>query len=236
MILKFIKKLIGFNKEKTVDYLKNSQILEHIEYERIVYLALFEKELQSLEHRNIDYKTEAPITIEGINNAVFRQMRVDMLIEEDGEPNRHEETNIANPPYFKEISEDWDDINITLKPFVWNAVQFNVKSEFPDIKQLENWHHKWFDSKGRHKANAQHLHQVIHKMSEPVAIEDGWSIVIDFGSAEIDAFLAFIKQCRFNWATDIEISSDEYLNRLSKAYNLNNNSSNAEIITTTQPT
>lgn len=237
MKFELIKKLIKrkVNQDENKNYLEGSLILEQIDHERSVYLEIYRKELDSLNHRKIQFETEKQVTINNVKHKVFRQMRVDALYN-DGDEVRHEEANISNPAKSKPIIEDWDDIKVTLKPIVWNAVEFDVKSsEKPDINQLANWHNKWFDPKNKQKPNEHRLHKVIHKLSEPVINEDGWSVIVDFGSADIDAFLALIKQCRFNWADEITISSEAYFNRLSDAYDLTNSMNKATITTTAQP-
>lgn len=237
MKMQLIKQLLGLSKKKedSNDFLKNSRIIEQVTYERMVYLKAFSKELESLDYRNIDYKTEVVVNL-GKKKLIepFKLVRIDAA-HGDGKNVQHEEANISNPAEFELIKEVWDDIEITLHPIVWNAIDFNIKGEFPNVEQLENWYKKWFDIKQRHKPNEQKLHQVVHKMSPPTQTEDGWTITVDFGSAEIEAFIALFKQCRFNWASSIEISSTKYFDQLSEAYNLTNNMNNATINTDNQP-
>jgi len=53
-------------------------------------------------------------------------------------------------------------------------------------------------------------------MTPPLILAGGWQVTVDFGTAEMDAFQAFFKQCRFSGAKKIEISSANYLRNLMK--------------------
>jgi hypothetical protein len=237
MKMQLIKEMLGFAKKEkdSTDFLESSPIIEQVEYERMVYLETFAKELESLDHRHFEYRTEVVVNL-GNKKKIepFKLIRID-AIHHDGDNTRHEEANIANPAGFEPIKELWDDIEVTLHPIVWNAVDFNVTGDFPNVEQLENWYKKWFDIKGRHKPDDKKLHQVVHKMTMPVKTEDGWTLTVDFGSADMEAFIALFKQCRFNWASAIEISSKQYFSQLSEAYSLTNNTNNVTVITDAQP-
>lgn len=215
-------------------FLENSALIEQLEHERSVYLEVFQKQLKSLDDQGIAYQTEVELVPEKKRKEVAPPVRIDALYQEAGEL-KEVEANLANPPYFDEITEDWDDIIMTLLPFVWNAVEFEVTGPFPDLGQLSNWYSKWYDIKHRNKADANGFKSVVHKMSAPTEIEDGWRIQIDFGTANLDALIAFYKQCRFNDAEAIKISSKQYFESLNGGYNFNNKKAQSAINTTTQP-
>ncbi len=239
MNMQLIKDILGFKNKATDasldEALSQSPIMEQISYERMVYLEIFSKELDSLDHRKINYETEKVIKLsKGKKVEPLQLARVD-AVHQEGKKALHEEANIANPAPFETMKEVWDDIEVTLNPIVWNAVDFNVVGDYPNIEQLENWYKKWFDIKGRNKPDAKKMHNVVHKLSKPEQTADGWSITVDFGSAEMEAFIALFKQCRFNWARSIDISSQKYFDKLAEAYDLTNNMNNATITTDNQP-
>ncbi len=215
-------------------FLQDSALLEQIEHERAVYLEVFQKQLKSLNDQDIAYQTEVELVPEKKRKQTAPPVRIDALYQEAGEL-KEVEANIANPPYFSEISEDWDDIAMTLSPFVWNAVEFEVTGPFPDLGQLSNWYIKWYDIRHRNKADANGFKSVVHKMSAPSEIEDGWHIQIDFGSANLDALIAFYKQCRFNDAEAISISSKRYFESFNGGYNFSNKKAHSAINTTAHP-
>lgn len=219
--MKWIKKLIGSDEKakNPDDFLTQSKILDQVKQERTVYLNIFGKELDSLDYREIQYTTESLILLESKTiPEPFRHARVDALYDLDGQLERLEAA-FANPPEFPVMTETWRDVEVELHPFVWNAVEFHVLGPWPDLVQLQNWFIKWFDPKNRNKQNKNKLHKVIHSMTPPVAIADGWMVTVDFGSASIDAFIALYKQCRFHEATHITINSEGYLNHLSHTMN-----------------
>lgn len=215
-------------------FLEDSALLEQIEHERAVYLEVFQKQLKSLTDQGIAYQTEVELVPEKKRKQVTPPVRIDALYQEAGEL-KEVEANLANPPYFEVISEDWDDIVMTLSPFVWNAVEFDVTGPFPDLGQLSNWYSKWYDIKHRNKAGEDGFKSVVHKMSAPTEIEDGWQITIDFGSANLEAFIAFYKQCRFNDAEKISISSSRYFESFNGGYNFNSKKAQTAINTTAHP-
>ncbi len=220
--------------DKRNAFLENSVLLEHIEHERAVYLEVFQKQLKSLEGQGIAYQTEVELVPEKKRKQTAPPVRIDALYQEAGEL-KEVEANIANPPYFDVITEDWDDIIMTLSPFVWNAVEFEVTGPFPDLGQLSNWYTKWYDIKHRNKVGEHGFKSVVHKMSAPTEIEDGWQITIDFGSANLDALIAFYKQCRFNDAETITINSNRYFESLNGGYNFSNKKAQSAINTTAHP-
>ena len=226
------------NRNKTPEspnaFLQNSALVEQIEHERAVYLEVYQKQLKSLQDQGIAYQTEVELVPEKKRKQTTPPVRVDALYQEAGEL-KEVEANIANPPYFEAIKEDWDDISMTLSPFVWNAVEFEVIGPFPDLGQLSNWYTKWYDIKHRNKANADGFRTVVHKMSAPTEIEDGWHIQIDFGTADLEALIAFYKQCRFNDAEAISISSKRYFESMAGGYNFKNKNAQSAINTTAQP-
>lgn len=215
-------------------FLQNSALLEQIDHERAVYLEVFQKQLKSLTDQGIAYQTEVELVPEKKRKQTMPPLRIDALYQEAGEL-KEVEANIANPPYFEVIKEDWDDIIMSLSPFVWNAVEFEVIGPYPNLEQLSNWYTKWYDIKHRNKADENGFKSVVHKMSAPTEIEDGWHIQIDFGSANLDALIAFYKQCRFNDAEAISISSKRYFESFSGGHNFSSKKTQSAINTTAQP-
>lgn len=216
-------------------FLQDSELMEQIDHERAVYLEIYQKQLKSLKDQGIAYQTEIELVPQKKKRKqVSAPVRIDALYQEAGEL-KEVEANIANPPYFDVITEDWDDIIVTLTPFVWNAVEFEVTGPFPDLTQLSNWYSKWYDVKNRNRADKDGFRSVVHKMSSPVEIEDGWRITIDFGSANLDALVAFYKQCRFNEAESISISSKQYFDSLNGGYSFKSTKAETAINTTAQP-
>lgn len=235
LLKKILNKYRTHEDTDPADFLTNSALLEQVEHERIVYLDVMQKQFESLQYQGIAYQTEVDIVLPKAHKKDAEQrIRVDAMYQEAGEV-KHVEVNMANPPLFETINEDWDDIDVTLNPFIWNAVEFNVTGPYPDLSQLENWCVKWFDPKNRKKADKQQLKSVVHKMSAPMQTEDGWYIMVDFGSASVEAFIAFFKQCRFNDAEAIEISSRHYLERLQGNHSFASTTTNATIASTAQP-
>jgi hypothetical protein len=57
--------------------------------------------------------------------AVYRKMRLDLLIK-DGNNGSSGVSNLGNPATFKPVTENWDGLQVSLHPFVWNGVDFEI--------------------------------------------------------------------------------------------------------------
>jgi len=209
----WLKKLLRLHKEKEEF---DTPMFEKLRDEQQMYVDVLVKLINSLKFREIEVFPEAQIQLESMHiSEFFRQSRVDVLFKEDFMFHQAE-AKITNPPEFAPMLETWRNIEIVLFPFVWHSMEINIIGPEPSIDQLQNWFTRWFDPKSRNRPNAHGLHGVIHTMTPPLILDASWQVTIDFGTAETDAFQAFLKQCRFSGATKIEISSANYLRNLMK--------------------
>ncbi len=207
----WLKKLLGLYKEKEEF---DTPIFEKLKDEQQMYVDVLIKLINSLKFREIEVFAEAQVQLESSQiPEFFKQSRVDVLFKE-AHLFHQAEAKITNPPEFLPLFETWRNIEIVLFPFVWHSMEFNITGPEPSIDQLQNWFTRWFDPKSRKRPDENGLHGVIHTMTPPLILEGGWQVTIDFGTAELDAFQAFFKQCRFSGAKKIEISSANYLRNI----------------------
>ena len=207
-MMQWIKKLFGFGDGEDEF---NTPIIEKLKEEQEIYIDVLKKLIKSLKDKQIEVLAESQILLESKDiPAFFRQSRIDALYK-DGNKFHQAEAKIVNPPEFSAMTETWRDVDIVLNPFVWHAMEFRVIGPEPSIIQMQNWFSRWFDPKDRIPEDGNGLHSVIHTMTVPKVVGGTWNVTIDFGSANIEAFIAFFKQCKFSGANRIEISSANYL-------------------------
>jgi hypothetical protein len=209
----WLKKLLRLHKEKEEF---DTPIFEKLKDEQQMYVDVLVKLISSLKFREIEVFPEAQVQLESTQlPEFFRQSRVDVLYKEDFMFHQAE-AKVTNPPEFSPLFETWRNIEIVLFPFVWHSMEFNITGPEPSIDQLQNWFTRWFDPKSRNRPDTHGMHGVIHTMTPPLIFDGSWQVTIDFGTAEMDAFQAFFRQCRFSGAKKIEISSANYLRNLMK--------------------
>lgn len=211
-LAKKIKRLFSFNKKKKQEVI--TPIIEKLIDEQQVYIDVLIRLLASLKHREFELIPEGPIQLASSEiPEFFRQSRMDILYKED-HVFQQAEAKITNPPDFTPMTENWQGVEVVLSPFVWHSMEFSVTGPEPSITQMQNWFARWFDPKNRNPADKHGLRNVVHMMTEPKMLGNYWTVTIDFGSADIEAFHAFFKQLKFSGAEKVEISSAKYIRDL----------------------
>jgi hypothetical protein len=111
---------------------------------------------------------------------------------------------------FAPITERWDALQVALHPLVWSALEVRVQGAQISEAALLAWFHEWYDLGETKHPQQDGLLGVVHSITAPERTADGWSTSIDFGSSDIDAFVAFVELLRANGATKVELGSFNY--------------------------
>jgi len=85
-----------------------------------------------------------------------------------------------------------NDIDLSIYPFLWGHCRCQLLKgpEEADWQYLRQWYLKWFDEG---ISDEQGFSGCIHSMSDPEKIEQGYQMIIDFGSAPIDVIEDWIE-------------------------------------------
>lgn len=210
--LKGIKRLFSPGKKRKVEFV--TPIIEKLIDEQQVYVDMLIRLINSIKHRELEIFPEGQTQLESREiPEFFRQSRMDVLFKEDGAFHQAE-AKMTNPPDFLPIIEKWQGVEVVLSPFVWHHMEFSVTGPEPSMTQMQNWFNRWFDPNNKNPADKNGLHTVIHMMTEPKMLGNYWTVTIDFGTADIEAFQAFFKQLKFSGAEKVEISSAKYIRDL----------------------
>lgn len=192
----------------------DTPIIEKLIDEQQVYVDMLVRLINSIKHRELEILPEGQTQLESREIPdFFRQIRMDVLFKEDGVFHQAE-AKMTNPPDFLPIIEHWQGVEVVLSPFVWHQMEFSVTGPEPSMTQMQNWFNRWFDPKNKNQADKNGLHSVIHMMTAPKMLGNYWTVMIDFGTADIEAFQAFFKQLKFSGAEKVEISSAKYIRDL----------------------
>jgi hypothetical protein len=148
------------------------------------------------------------LSSEGIPEG-FRLYRPDAVFKQD-EGIGFGEANSKDLARFAPVTEMWGTLQVTLHPFVWNAVEIRVQGTQISDAALLAWLNEWYDLGGTKHPDQDGLTGVIHNMTAPQRMEHDWSTSIDLGSSEINALVALVELLRAHGATKVEIGSFNY--------------------------
>jgi hypothetical protein len=120
------------------------------------------------------------------------------------------EVNLASAKPRAPASENWQGLDVTLHPFVWNGLEFRLDAELADDAALVAWMDKWMDIAEKKPKDKNRLSHIVHNVTQPERTQAGWSFSVDFGSAPLDAFVELIDVVRASGAKRLELGSFGY--------------------------
>src|SRR5262249_2145724 len=120
------------------------------------------------------------------------------------------EVNLAAANAMTPVRENWQGLDVTLHPFVWNGLEFRLDGDLADDARLVAWMDKWMDIAEKKPKDKNHLSQIAHNVTQPEKRRAGWSFSVDFGSAPLDAFVELIEVVRATGAKKLELGSFNY--------------------------
>ena len=141
----------------------------------------------------------------------FKLYRLDHYEQVGGE-SKATELNSDKYLYFEPIEYDYREMTIELNPFYWNACEFNLKTISLQSDWLIKWTEKWIDEADEKHEDATGISGVIHSVTKPKLNGDSISFDIDFGSADIDAFLDLLDEIYLQNIKSMRIGSFSMLN------------------------
>ncbi len=135
-------------------------------------------------------------------------MRVDMIFTEDGEI-----TDSITVTPDKKISLDVFETLVgglptRLSPFGWDYAHIDIAFRDPpaSLEALGAWFVRWFDMEDENEADENQLYKVVHFMSDPEYTGSGIKLIVDFGSAPVEAFPELFSVLTKMGATSAEVS------------------------------
>jgi len=120
------------------------------------------------------------------------------------------EVNLAAASAFPRARENWQGLEVTLHPFVWNGIEFRLDGNLADEAALLAWMERWMDIPETKPKDENRLSQIVHNVTQPERTQSGWSFSVDFGSAPLDAFVELIDVLRASGARKLELGSFGY--------------------------
>jgi hypothetical protein len=112
---------------------------------------------------------------------------------------------------FEQLEYQYGKMIIKLHPFYWNGCDFILH-----VKSLENdwlieWAKKWIDELDDKQEDVNGLTGVIHSATKPELENDTFSFSVDFGSADIEAFLELINEIYLQNIESMRIGSNSIM-------------------------
>ena len=142
----------------------------------------------------------------------FRLYRLDHYDHFDGEA-KPTEFNSDKYLDFESIKYNYGELRIELNPFYWNGCEFVLKMSSSENEWLIEWTKKWIDEAGEKQEGSDGLTGVIHSVTKPELIADTFSFSVDFGSADIEAFIDLINEIYLQNTKSLRIGSFTMINK-----------------------
>lgn len=116
--------------------------------------------------------------------------RQDLVISAGGEP---QALNVImrRGVYFEPLNLDWtESTKVHVEPFRWEECRVQIPGMVADEQwaPLLDWFDKWFDEFEQKVALTRDFHEVIHAIADPLLDEHSTTVIIDLGSATLEAF------------------------------------------------
>jgi hypothetical protein len=99
---------------------------------------------------------------------------------------------------------------VNVDPFVWNGCEL-ILDQKPDVT-FDNWARKWIDIDDKKTVGEDSLQHVIHSVTFPEEVNDGWTTSIDFGSAPIEAFKELLEVLSLQGIKKVQVHSKTFTN------------------------
>lgn len=182
------------------------QLLAIVDQVREHYVSAYLELLRAFRAAHSPAGPEVLLEIPRETSYPFRLYRVDMASNSDAGL-KIEEVNLSAHLAFQEVvAYSVNDARISLQPIAWNAVEFQVRSEF-DRAALDAWALQWLDVDDEREQDLNGLQGVIHSISKPEVRGEVFEFSVDFGSAPVEAFGSLIALLSSTGAREIEIKS-----------------------------
>jgi len=130
---------------------------------------------------------EVLLEVEGEGQEVFRLHRFDLASGAVKPPNLTE-VNSETHLEFDILAVEYEGIAISLAPFVWNGVEFNVSPPIGDTSRLAAWALRWIDPSESNKPDADGLGGYLHSITRIESDAEMSSFSVDFGSAPLNSW------------------------------------------------
>lgn len=117
----------------------------------------------------------------------YRLMRPDIVYRNG------DETKICKVVKDEWISFEPVDLQLTsggllkLNPFQWGSMELKLGGEVSDWLPFEEWVARWLDAEDARSSPDADFAGVIHQASQPVLLDGFWCLLIDMGSANLEA-------------------------------------------------
>jgi hypothetical protein len=169
-----------------------SELRDHLEGTRGAYLERFLKRVGRTRAVADAPMVEALIEVpdEAEPDQLFRLMRADLLVIGAEEATVD---SIEGPYAIEDLLFDFDGVPVQIHDLAWENVLLAVRGGTPNIDYIRAWGALWMDVQDERAIDATGLRHVLHRFSRPHITGEGWSISVDFGSADVDAFIELLE-------------------------------------------
>jgi hypothetical protein len=179
-------------------------LFEVLDAPRRLYLAEFKRSFA--EHPNSHLEpalrmSDGRLAVEGY---FATPCRADMILRDSGKS-----VMVDSPARvsMKQLETRVNGTDFIIRPLLWDYAAFELIGVRADTEWagLTAWFSKWFDIDDTNELNEEGFYGVTHFLSDPEPIPAGQRVIIDFGSAPIQAFSELVECLTRTGAERIEV-------------------------------
>lgn len=178
-----------------------ARLREYLEEVRGAYIERFARAVakRGAEHTGIEMLIERPSDDEP--DQLFRLLRADMLLVDEATARVEV---IEGPFAIDDLLFDFAGVPVTIHDLAWENCLLSVHGPDPNVVALAVWGTLWIDVEDRRQPDAAGLKHAIHEISRPRRHDGDWSMHVDFGTADVDAFIELLEIVSAN-ASSVDI-------------------------------
>jgi hypothetical protein len=107
---------------------------------------------------------------------------------------------------FAPLEFEWSSgLSVRLAPFPWDYCELRLGSPLSGPAHFRAWFDRWFDAEDSHPEDAVGFRGVVHFMSDPEVGDGVTRLLVDFGSAPVEAFEQLLDAAVASGQTSVQI-------------------------------
>jgi len=107
---------------------------------------------------------------------------------------------------FAPLEFEWSGgLAVRLAPFPWDYCELRLGAPVFDPAHFRAWFDRWFDAEDSRPEGARGFKGVVHFMSDPAVVDGVTRLLVDFGSAPVEAFEQLLDAAVASGQTSVRI-------------------------------
>jgi hypothetical protein len=132
--------------------------------------------------------------------------RVDACVTQNGQAVDSVTVGTERIPSFAPVEFEWSgEFRVRLTPFAWDYCELRLTPTIADPAHLRAWFEHWFDPEDSRPEDENGFKRVVHFMSDPEVRDGATTLLVDLGSAPVEALEQLLDAARASDYTTAQI-------------------------------